>query len=65
MNHAASDKIRQTLMIPVCYNSKKLTIKGGMSVEHAISGWSLFWLFVPMPLLILLSIITMVTERSR
>ncbi len=31
-------------------------------MEHVISGWSLFWLFVPMPLLILLSIITLFTE---
>jgi len=34
-------------------------------MEHAISGWSLFWLFVPMPLLVILSIITMFTERSK
>lgn len=31
-------------------------------MEHVISGWSLFWLLVPMPLLIILSIITLFTE---
>lgn len=34
-------------------------------MEHAISGASLFWLFVPMPLLILLSIITLFMERGK
>jgi len=34
-------------------------------MEHAISGTSLFWLFGPMTLLIVLSIITMFTERSK
>jgi len=43
------------------YNS----CKGGGMMEYAISGSSLFWLFVPMPLLILLSIITMFTERVK
>lgn len=31
-------------------------------MEHVISGSTLFWLFVPMPLLILFSIITLFTE---
>lgn len=32
--------------------------------EFAISGATWFWLFVPMPLLIILSIITLFTERG-
>lgn len=31
--------------------------------EFALSGATWFWLFVPMPLLIILSIITLFTER--
>lgn len=34
-------------------------------MEYAISGTSLFWMFVPMPLLIVLSIISLFTERSK
>lgn len=43
----------------------KLMIEGGKIMEHAISVSSLFWLFGPMSLLIILSFITMITERSR
>jgi len=31
-------------------------------MEHVIPSSTLFWLFVPMPLLIILSIITLFTE---
>jgi len=34
-------------------------------MEHAITGASFFWLFVPMPILILLSFITLFTERRK
>ncbi|WP_281249119.1 hypothetical protein [Halobacillus massiliensis] len=32
--------------------------------QHSIAGVTWFWLFVPMPLLIILSIITLFTGRS-
>ncbi len=32
--------------------------------EFALTGATWFWLFVPMPILILLSVITLFTERS-
>ncbi len=32
--------------------------------EYAIAGITWFWIFVPMPLLILLSIVTLFTERK-
>lgn len=32
--------------------------------EYALSGLTWFWLFVPMPILIILTIITLFTERS-
>ncbi len=31
-------------------------------MEYAISGATIFWLFVPMPLLIVFSIVTLFTE---
>ncbi len=31
--------------------------------EFALSGATWFWLFVPMPILVILSIITLFTER--
>ncbi|MBP1948214.1 hypothetical protein J2Z82_001145 [Virgibacillus litoralis] len=34
-------------------------------MEYAISGASWLWLFIPMPILILLSIITMFTEGRK
>lgn len=43
------------------YNNYKM---GVYKMEHAISGATWFWLFVPMPLLILLSIITMFTGKE-
>jgi hypothetical protein len=36
---------------------------GEASMEHALTGATIFWLFVPMPLLILLSLVTYFTER--
>jgi hypothetical protein len=34
-------------------------------MEHALTGASLFWLFVPMPLLIVFSIISVFKEKAR
>lgn len=34
-----------------------------MGEEYAIAGATWFWLFVPMPILIILSAITLFTER--
>ncbi|MFQ3544244.1 hypothetical protein Q7A53_09155 [Halobacillus rhizosphaerae] len=34
------------------------------SAVYSIKGVTWFWLFVPMPLLLILSIITLFTERS-
>ncbi|MBP2258485.1 hypothetical protein J2Z81_002468 [Virgibacillus campisalis] len=33
-------------------------------MEYAISGGTILWLFVPMPILIILSIITLFTEKG-
>ncbi|MGP4076037.1 hypothetical protein [Halobacillus sp. K22] len=34
------------------------------AASYSISGATWFWLFVPMPILIILSIISLFTERS-
>ncbi|MBM7695592.1 MULTISPECIES: hypothetical protein [Salimicrobium] len=33
--------------------------------SHSLSGGTWFWMFVPMPLLIILSLITLFTEGSK
>lgn len=33
-------------------------------MEHAITGWTLFWFAVPMPLLVVWAVITFFTERG-
>ncbi|CDO04262.1 hypothetical protein BN988_02815 [Oceanobacillus picturae] len=34
-------------------------------MEYAITGATWFWLFVPMPVVLLASVITMFTERGK
>lgn len=33
-------------------------------MEYAISGWTLFWFVVPMPLLVVWAVITFFTEKG-
>ncbi|CDQ38950.1 hypothetical protein M948_03015 [Virgibacillus sp. CM-4] len=34
-------------------------------MEYAISGWTLFWFAIPMPLLVVWAIITFFSERGK
>jgi hypothetical protein len=42
--------------------TKGIGENGGENMEHALTAATWFWLFIPMPLLIVLSIVTYFTE---